>query len=252
MLLLNTKISCEVALTHLKNKQFITAHMLFLDQAESLKKSEFLKSALLYMLANECKIRQGKVSENEIREASDLFLKYSKAKNSTNVRGALLCASKCLLSLGEFDKAKVVYQKAKSMIQISIPVTRPIVIIDDSKAIALKLETYVKKLGYSEIYIFENAKTGLNGCKKLFTENKEPVVLLDMGLPDLSGDVVATKLLKEKISFQIIIITADEKITSRVNKTISTGVSAFIQKPFTLDELKNAIDIAESEYSLLQ
>ena len=226
--------------------------MLFLDQAESLKKSDFLKSALLYMLANECKTRQRKVSENEIREASDLFLKYSNAKNSTNVRGALLCASKCLLSLGEFDKAKSVYQKAKSMIQVSIPVTRPIVIIDDSKAIAMKLQTYVKKLGYSEIHIFENGKDGLTGCKKLFSENKEPVVLLDMGLPDLGGDVVATKLLKEKISLQIIVITADEKTTSRANKTISTGVSAFIQKPFTLDELKKAMGIAESEYSLLQ
>jgi len=226
--------------------------MLFLNQAESLKKTEFLKSALLYMLANECKTRQGKVSENEIREASDLFLKYSNAKNSTNVRGALLCASKCLLSLGEFDKAKVVYQKAKSMIQSSVPVTRPIVIIDDSKAIAMKLQTYAKKLGYSEIHVFENGKDGLTGCKKLFSENKEPVVLLDMGLPDLGGDVIATKLLKEKISLQIIVITADEKTTSRVNKTISTGVSAFIQKPFTLDDLKKAIDVAESEYSLLQ
>jgi len=204
------------------------------------------------MLANECKTRQGKVSENEIREASDLFLKYSNAKNSTNVRGALLCASKCLLSLGEFDKAKVVYQKAKSMIQSSVPVPRPIVIIDDSKAIAMKLQTYAKKLGYSEIHVFENGKDGLTGCKKLFSENKEPVVLLDMGLPDLGGDVIATKLLKEKISLQIIVITADEKTTSRVNKTISTGVSAFIQKPFTIDELKKAIDVAESEYSLLQ
>ncbi|MDF2422130.1 MAG: response regulator [Nitrosopumilus sp.] len=249
---MDTKTSCEVALTHLKNKQFITAHMLFLNQAESLKKTEFLKSALLYMLANECKTRQGKVSENEIREASDLFLKYSNAKNSTNVRGALLCASKCLLSLGEFDKAKAVYQKAKSMIQSSVPVTRPIVIIDDSKAITMKLQTYAKKLGYSEIHVFENGKDGLTGCKKLFSENKEPVVLLDMGLPDLGGDVIATKLLKEKISLQIIVITADEKTTSRVNKTISTGVSAFIQKPFTLDELKKAIDVAESEYSLLQ
>ena len=249
---MDTKTSCEVALTHLKNKQFITAHMLFLNQAESLKKTEFLKSALLYMLANECKTRQGKVSENEIREASDLFLKYSNAKNSTNVRGALLCASKCLLSLGEFDKAKVVYQKAKSMIQSSVSVTRPIVIIDDSKAIAMKLQTYAKKLGYSEIHVFENGKDGLTGCKKLFSENKEPVVLLDMGLPDLGDDVIATKLLKEKISLQIIVITADEKTTSRVNKTISTGVSAFIQKPFTLDDLKKAIDVAESEYSLLQ
>ena len=42
--------------------------MLFLDHTELLQKSEFLKSALLYMLANECKSRPGKVSENEIRE----------------------------------------------------------------------------------------------------------------------------------------------------------------------------------------
>ena len=249
---MDTKTSCEVALTHLKNKQFITAHNLFLNQAESLKKSEHLKSALLFMLAGECKTRQGKDSENEIKEASDLFLKYSNAKNSKNIKGALLCASKCLLSLGEFDKAKDTYQKAKTIIQTSIQVTRPIVIVDDSKAIAMKLKMYAEKLGYSEIHIFENGKDGVKGCKKIFSENKEPVVLLDMGLPDLEGDVVATKLLKEKISLQIVVITADEKTTARVNKTISTGVSAFIQKPFTLDELKKAIDIAESEYSLLQ
>jgi AmiR/NasT family two-component response regulator len=249
---LDTKTNCEVALTHLKNKQFITAHNLFLNQAESLKKSEFLKSALLYMLAGECKTRQGKDSENEIKEASDLFLKYSKAKNSKNIKGALLCASKCLLSLGEFDKAKDTYQKAKGIIQTSIQVTRPVVIIDDSKAIAMKLKTYAEKLGYSEIHVFENGKDGIKGCNKVFSENKEPIILLDMGLPDLEGDVVATKLLKEKVDLQIVVITADEKTTARVNKTISTGVSAFIQKPFTLDEVKKAIDIAESEYSLLQ
>jgi CheY-like chemotaxis protein len=249
---LDTKTNCEVALTHLKNKQFITAHNLFLNQAESLKKSEFLKSALLYMLAGECKTRQGKDSENEIKEASDLFLKYSKAKNSKNIKGALLCASKCLLSLGEFDKAKDTYQNAKGIIQTSIQVTRPVVIIDDSKAIAMKLKTYAEKLGYSEIHVFENGKDGIKGCNKVFSENKEPIILLDMGLPDLEGDVVATKLLKEKVDLQIVVITADEKTTARVNKTISTGVSAFIQKPFTLDEVKKAIDIAESEYSLLQ
>ena len=249
---MDTKINCEIALTHLKNKQFITAHNLFLDQAESLKKSEHLKSALLYMLASECKKRQGKESENEIKEASELFLKYSNLKDSKNVKGALLCASKCFLTLGEFDKAKDAYQKAKIMLPSKIQVTRPIVIIDDSKAIAMKLQNYVEKLGYSEIHIFENGKDAVKGCKKLTSENKKPIVLLDMGLPDLEGDVVATKLLKDNLSLQIIVITADEKTTSRVNKTISTGVSAFIQKPFTLDELKKAIDIAESEYTLLQ
>jgi len=249
---LDPKITCEIAVTHLKSKQFITAHNLFLNQAESLKKSEHLKSALMYMLAAECKTRQGKESENEIKEAGNLFLKYSNSKNPKNVKGALLCASKCFLSLGEFDKAKDAYQKAKIIIQSTIQVTRPIVIIDDSQAIAMKLQNYVEKLGYSEIHVFKNGKDGLKGCKKLFSENKEPVVLLDMGLPDLEGDVVATKLLNDKVNLQIVVITADEKTTERVHKTISTGVSAFIQKPFTLDEVKKAIDVAESEYSLLQ
>jgi len=249
---LDSKVNCEIAVMHLKNKQFITAHNLFLNQAESLKKSEYVKSALMYMLAAECKTRQGKESENEIKEAGNLFLKYSDSKNSKNVKGALLCASKCFLSLGEFDKAKVTYQKAKLIAQSTIQVIRPIVIIEDSKAVAMKLQNYVKKLGYSEIHVFDNGKDGVKGCKKLFSENREPVILLDMGLPDLEGDVVATKLLKDKINLQIIVITADEKTTARVNKTISTGVSAFIQKPFTFGELKKAIDVTESEYSLLQ
>jgi len=157
---LDPKITCEIAVTHLKSKQFITAHNLFLNQAESLKKSEYLKSALMYMLAAECKTRQGKESENEIKEAGDLFLKYSNSKNPKNVKGALLCASKCFLSLGEFDKAKDAYQKAKIIIQSTIQVTRPIVIIDDSQAIAMKLQNYVEKLGYSEIHVFKNGKDG--------------------------------------------------------------------------------------------
>ncbi len=250
--MLDTKTSCEVALAHLKNKPFIAAHNLPIDQAESLKKSELLKSVLPCMLAGECKTRQAKDSENEIKEASGLFLKYSNSKNSSNVKGALPCASKCLLSLGDFDKAKDAYQKDKSIIQSAIQIIGPIVIIDDSKSIAMKLKTYAEKSGYSEIHVFENGKDGVKGCKKIFSENKEPAVLLDLGLPDLQGDVVATKLLKEKISLQIAVITADEKTTARVNKTISTGVSAFIEKPFALDELKKAIDIPESEYSLLQ
>lgn len=249
---MTSKINYEVALTHLKNKQFLTAHNLFLNQAESIKKTENLKSAFLYMLAAECKTRQGKESKEEIEKACNLFLEYSKNKTSKNIQGALLCAAKCLLSLGEYDKAKISYQKAKFMISSTIEVFRPVVIIDDSKAVSLKLKNYVEKLGYGEILIYENGKDGIKGCQKLFSTNKNPIVLLDMGLPDLEGDVVATKLLKENLDLQIIVITADEKTTQRVNKTISSGVSAFIQKPFTLDEIKKAISVAESEYSLLQ
>jgi len=247
-----SKINCDVALTHLKNKQFLTAHNLFLNQADSVKKTQHLKSALLYMLAAECKSRQGKDSKEEIQQAANLFVQYSKSKNSKNIQGALLCASKCFLSLGEYDKAKISYQKAKSILSPTPEISTPIVIIDDSKAISLKLKNYLEKLGYDKIFVYENGKDGLKGCQKLFSENKHPIIFLDMGLPDFDGDVIATKLLKEKLDLQIIIITADDKTTKRVNKTISSGVAAFIQKPFTIEEIKKAVDLAEYEYRLLQ
>ena len=66
-----------------------------------------------------------------------------------------------------------------------------------------------------------------------------------MGLPDMDGDVVANKLLETKIDLPIILITADEKTSKRVHKTISLGATAFIQKPFVIDDLKNALDVAE-------
>lgn len=249
---MDIKTSSEVALAHLKNKQYITAHNLFVNQAESVKKSAPVKAALLYILAAECKKQHGKESQNEIAEAGNLFLKYSNQKNSRNVKGALLCASKCFLSLGDFDKAKITYQKAKTFLSTQIQITRPIVIIDDSKSISLKLQNYAEKLGYSEIHVFENGKNGIKGCKNLFSEGKNPIILLDMGLPDFTGDEVAEKLLDEKLNLQIVVITADEKTTERVHKTLSSGVTAFIQKPFTLDEVKKSLDVAESEYSLLQ
>jgi len=40
-----------------------------------------------------------------------------------------------------------------------------------------------------------------------------------------------------------------KKTTSRFNKTLSTDISAF-QKSFSIDELKKAIDVAESKYYL--
>ena len=230
----------------------MTAHNQFLNLAEDIKKSDVLKSALLFMLAAECKQRQGKESKDEIDSAGKLFLKYGESKNETNTKGALLCASKCFLKIGNFDAAKDAYQKAKKTKSQTIQFMRPIVIIDDSKAVTLKLKTYVEKLGFTEIHIFENGKSALKDCKELLSSKTLPIILLDMGLPDLDGDKVAIKLLDQNINVQIIVITADEKTTKRVSKTISSGVSGFIQKPFTLDEVKNAIDVAESEYRLQQ
>ena len=242
----------NLAFTHLKNDQNISAHNLFINLAEFQKKSDSIKAAILYLLAGECKTKQGKENNSEMLEAGKLFLDFGKKDNSFKAKGAYLCASKCFLKVGEYDDAKKAFDQSKEFHISDIEILRPIVIIEDSKAVVLKLQNYLDNLGYKDYISFQTGKEGISSCKKLIQDSKNPIVLLDMGLPDIQGDTVASQLLEEKLDLQIILITADEKTSKRVSETISSGVAAFIQKPFTINDLKNALDVAEKEYSLSQ
>ncbi|MEK0318102.1 MAG: response regulator [Nitrosopumilus sp.] len=240
----------NLAFTHLKNDQNISAHNLFINLAEFQKKSDSIKAAILYLLAGECKTKQGKENNSEMLEAGKLFLDFGKKDNSFKAKGAYLCASKCFLKVGEYDDAKKAFDQSKEFHISNIEILRPIVIIEDSKAVVLKLQNYLDNLGYKDYISFQTGKEGISSCKKLIQDSKNPIVLLDMGLPDMQGDTVASQLLEEKLDLQIILITADEKTSKRVSETISSGVAAFIQKPFTINDLKNALAVAEQEYSL--
>ena len=72
--------------------------------------------------------------------------------------------------------------------------TRPIVIIDDSEVVIMKLWNYIEKLDCPKIYIFKNGKVAIKECKIFYSKNKSPVVLLDMELPDLESDIIALSL----------------------------------------------------------
>jgi len=89
----------DLAFTHLRNHQNIAAYNEFLNLATSQKKSEPVKSALLYILAGECKKRQGKESNDEILEAGKLFLASAKKDKSYSAKGGYLCASNRIAKL---------------------------------------------------------------------------------------------------------------------------------------------------------
>ncbi len=242
-------LNYELAFTHLQNNQNISAYNLFMDLAEAQKKIDSIKSALLYIIAAECKSRQKKDNDDEILEAGKLFLNFAKKEDNYTVKSAYLCAAKCFLKVGNHDQAKKAYEQSKKLLPPTIESVRPVVIVEDSKAVILKVQSYLKKLGYNDTISFESGKDAIKGCKELFKNSKNPIILLDMGLPDVEGDVVASKILEEKLDSQIILITADEKTSKRVSKTIRSGVTAFIQKPFTLNDVKDAMETVESEYS---
>lgn len=235
----------DLACTYLKNKQNSAAHGLFLELASGEEKKNSFRAGLFFMLAAECKTQQGKDGNDEILQAGKLYLKLAAKEKAQNAKNAYLCATKCFLRVGQYESAKSAFEKSKKFISYEVENTRPVVVVDDSPAIILKISSHLEKLGYKNVLAFKTGKEALTACKKLIQSSQNPIVLLDMGLPDIDGDVVATKLLDEKPDLPIILITADEKTTKRVHKTISLGAVAFIQKPFGIDDLKNALDVVE-------
>jgi len=107
-------------------------------------------------------------------------------------------------------------------------------------------------MGYNNIHESNTGKDSINVVKDIINSKQNPIILLDIGLPDMGGDEVASSLLKIKIDLSIIIITADEKSSEKVHKIIAEGATAFIQKPFSFDELKNALSKVESEELILK
>lgn len=244
-----TNSDLELALMHLKNNQNASAYNMFVDAAKSQKKDP-VRAALALVLAAECKNRQNKDYSGELAEAAKIYFSYAKSKKDYTAKSAFLCAAKCFLKAGRYDDAKEAFEMSKKVKLELVQTTRPVVIVDDSKAIVLKIQNYLKKLGFTNTMPFYTGNDALAKSRKILKLN--PIILLDMGLPDVNGDIVASKILELKPDAQIILITADEKSTKRVKDTISSGAIAFIQKPFTIKELKDALDTAESEYRTLE
>lgn len=234
----------DLACTYLKNDQNMTAHNMFMDLAQKEMKSNSYKAGLYLILASECKSRQGKERKDELLEAGKYYLKLAK-KDKNNSNYAYQCAARCFLRVGHYDDAMKAFEEAQKYTYEIVEEKRPIVVVDDSPAILLRIKSFLQQLGYDDIQTVANGKSGISLVTKLVKLKQNPIVLLDMDLPDIKGDAVAKTLLESKPDMSIILITADEKSTPRVRKTIGFGSTAFVQKPFSINELKNALDTAK-------
>lgn len=84
-------------------------------------------------------------------------------------------------------------------------------------------------------YTVDWVKNGLAAWSALQTEHFD-LVILDLGLPKLSGEDVLKNMRAKNINTPVIILTAHDTITSRV-KGFDNGADDYITKPFNLEEL---------------
>ena len=82
----------------------------------------------------------------------------------------------------------------------------------------------------------EVAADGETGIDVALGENGIDVVILDIGLPDVSGIEVARRVRRERPELAILMLTARDTVTDRVTG-LDAGADDYVVKPFSYDEL---------------
>lgn len=114
-----------------------------------------------------------------------------------------------------------------------------ILLVDDDPSIREHLKEFLFRV---EGHTVETAVDGLNGLQ-CFTEGEWDLVLVDRAMPRMNGFELAGAIKERAPNTPIIMISGVPGFASRgVEPT--TSVDAYLPKPFTSEELSEAIEAA--------
>jgi two-component system KDP operon response regulator KdpE len=105
-----------------------------------------------------------------------------------------------------------------------------ILVVDDERAIRRFLRTSLEALGHT---VFE-AATGADALREV-TAHRPDIVILDLGLPDLDGAEVLTRL-RARSAIPVIVLSVQEEERTKV-ALLDEGADDYLTKPFGIDEL---------------
>lgn len=106
-----------------------------------------------------------------------------------------------------------------------------ILLVEDDELLGDGLRTGLIQYGYVADWL----KDGASADQALKTETFD-LVVLDLGLPKMSGITVLQNLRARGLTMPVLILTARESIEDRV-KGLDSGADDYLTKPFDLDEL---------------
>ncbi|MDA3868723.1 MAG: response regulator [Gammaproteobacteria bacterium] len=106
-----------------------------------------------------------------------------------------------------------------------------ILLVEDDTLLGSGLLTGLNGEGYSVDWL-KNGKAALSAI----TTTPYDAVILDIGLPEMSGIEVLSRVRDQNINTPVLILTAQNAITDRVIG-LDSGADDYLTKPFELDEL---------------
>lgn len=113
---------------------------------------------------------------------------------------------------------------------------KKILIVDDSLTTLFLVQKILEKEGFNII----QAKTGKE-CIDLAEEHRPDLVLLDIMLPDISGDTIFFKLREKHPRIKVILFSSLALSDKIINDLKMSGLISFLRKPLKEEDLIKAI-----------
>jgi two-component system NtrC family response regulator len=113
-----------------------------------------------------------------------------------------------------------------------------VLVIDDESVICDACELVLSEKGHA-VTMSNTGRDGLNAIR----QGRYDIVLLDMKLPDIDGMEILKTVQQEKPGLRIIVMTGYSSISNAVD-AIKQGADNYLAKPFTEDELIEAVEKA--------
>ncbi|MDR0707068.1 MAG: response regulator transcription factor [Treponema sp.] len=115
--------------------------------------------------------------------------------------------------------------------------TQTILVVDDEEKILGLLQSYLEASGYTALC----ARSGGEGIR-LFEKNAVSLILLDLMLPDISGEKFCRKI-RETSNIPIIMVSAKVEETDII-RGLKIGADDYVTKPFSPRQLMARVEAA--------
>lgn len=114
---------------------------------------------------------------------------------------------------------------------LACKMTKNILVVEDDPGLQKYLKELLLDNGYS-VQIASDGVQALNSIAKLAPD----LMILDLGLPNMSGEAVCMEVRKKYPELRVIILTAKDGVEDIVNG-LDLGADDYMTKPFIADEL---------------
>lgn len=112
-----------------------------------------------------------------------------------------------------------------------------LLVVDDEFPILIMLKKILQQRGY-QVTIKENSSEAF----KVFLEQPErfDVVITDFNMPEMNGDILASKLVQIRPDIPVILCTGNRSIISQ-ERVFKSDFKDFLLKPFRIKDITHSI-----------